>query len=183
MLGPRHDEVYDLGRAVIVNRKREREGFGRRVLPKDVKEVKRREAIESVGLDVGNGDRVLDGLGNEAVVNEDDFFGLGRHVLDEGGNRAAEGNVGLHGRSKVVGGSVRARIRVGCGDGGSGEVVEMDRVRVRVRVVTEFNLAVVGGGAEEVDGEGGGGGDEAGEAEELVEVALGGDGQHDHCDW
>ncbi|GER57529.1 pyrimidine-specific ribonucleoside hydrolase RihB, partial [Striga asiatica] len=161
MLGPRHDVVYELER---------REGFGGQgVLPKDVKEVKRQKTIESIRLDVGNRDRVLDGLCNEAVVNKDFFFGFGRHFLDKGGDRVAEGRVGRHGQAKVVGGFVRARVWVGCGDGGSGEVVEMDMVRIRVRVVSEFDLAVVGGGAEEVDGEGGGGEDEDGQVEELVE--------------
>lgn len=48
-------------------------------------------------------------------------------------------------------------------------------------VDTEFGLFVVGGGADEVEGDGGVGREEAGEVEELVEVALGWKWYHYYC--
>lgn len=62
------------------------------------------------------------------------------------------------------------------------EVVELDVVGDRGSIPTvdsELGLAVVGGGAHKVDGDVLGG-DEAGEVEELVEVALCWQGHHDH---
>lgn len=60
-----------------------------------------------------------------------------------------------------------------------GEVVELDNI-IRVPAVeAEAGLAVVGGGADEVDGDVVGG-DEAGEVEELVEMALGDKGHHNN---
>lgn len=68
------------------------------------------------------------------------------------------------------------------GEGREREVMEMN-VGSGVRVPSlgpELGLAVVGGGAHEVDGEAAGG-KEAREVEELVEVALCREGDYHHC--
>jgi len=50
--------------------------------------------------------------------------------------------------------------------------VDMGILEVGLGVETEFDLAEVGGGGGVVDGDVVGGGDEAGEVEELVEMAM-----------
>ncbi|KAH7842737.1 hypothetical protein Vadar_008597 [Vaccinium darrowii] len=56
--------------------------------------------------------------------------------------------------------------------GGEFMEVDMGILEVGLGVETEFGLAEVGGGGGEVDGDVVGGGDEAGEVEELVEMAM-----------
>ncbi|KAH7843908.1 hypothetical protein Vadar_022208 [Vaccinium darrowii] len=79
---------------------------------------------------------------------------------------------------RIFGGGIRVggrieKVRVG-------EFVEVDVgiLEEGLGAETEFGLAEVGGGGGEVDGEVVGGGDEAGEVEELVEMAVAWDKWH-----
>lgn len=135
--------------------------------------------MEGVGFAVGEVDDVLDDGGHQGVVDDEDPLGNGREGLQEGEEGLAEGGGGLEGREKV-GGEPCVGVRGRGRERGELEVMNVDVgevVALAAAMGTEEDLAVVGGGAHEVDGDVAGE-EEAGEVEELVQVALGGEGDH-----
>lgn len=143
--------------------------------------------MERVGLGVWYGDGVLDYGGHEGVVDHDDPASCRRKRVEEGGDGFAEEGGGGEGWLEM-------RREFGGGDGGGvwlrrkevrcWEFMEVDLVGGRREVVAvdaESSLANVGGEADVVDGDVVGG-DEAGEVEELVEMALCRKRYHHHRD-
>lgn len=147
-------------------------------------------AMEAVGFGVRERvDGVLNGRRHQRVVDDDKSFRFWGKGAEEGGERAAEvRGRGAEGWDQVggelVGGSgVRRRARE---RGDVVKVVEMDEVGAPAAVsggdgagdAADLGLAVVGGGTDEVDGDVEGG-EEACEVEELVQMALRRERDHD----
>lgn len=189
------DELRELGRKASFNQ--------RRILPENVAELSRRQlplsslshvpvdregrdAVEDVGFRVWDPYSVLDSRGHKRVVDHRDSGGPRCQGSHEGRHRVAEvGRGGLEGRHELggkLGGGVWVRGRRG--EGRDLQAVEMEEavggLRGRVPAVeSELGLVDVGGGRDVVDGDAVGS-DEAGQVEELVEVALCRQRDHDH---
>ncbi|KAF7145795.1 hypothetical protein RHSIM_Rhsim04G0104100 [Rhododendron simsii] len=141
-----------------------------------------RYRAKDIGLSIGKGGHVLDHISHEGVVDYDNPSGGGGDLAEELRHGVAQLQGGFEGGLEMgrefVGG---VRVRRRGEERRGGEFVEADVgvLEVGLGVETEFDLAEVGGGGGEVDGDAVGGGDEAGEVEELVEMAMAWD--HWHC--
>ncbi|KAF7146470.1 hypothetical protein RHSIM_Rhsim04G0104900 [Rhododendron simsii] len=133
-----------------------------------------------------NGSNVLDHISHEEVVDYNDPCGGVGDLTEERCHRVAKLYGSLKGRLQMrreFGGGIWVRRRGEERRGG--EFVEVDTgiLEVGLGIETELDLAEVDGGGGVVDGDVVGGGDEAGELEELVEMAMAWEWHYYDFDW